>query len=266
MMAEHHDDVAEARARLPGRQLDAGDRRIGRHEVRGDVDAAVRGAERQDRQRPARRFLQLDEDYGDGIGRRAAQARLAGRPQLRLLVEAEIDRNDPDLLELVGEACPAEGLQRRRQIAADCRQGIQRQADLVARDDGVLVQDLHGMTEQDLGVQVGAAIGAQQVVKIQRQGRVGDATAVEVARRQELVAEPRVGADPVEEQVHDRIGIGQRVFQYVRRAQAHVDVAAERAGDVGIHQAVVQDVAQDLGDAGDGKRGAHLRASLRSLR
>ena len=60
---------------------------------------------------------------------------------------------------------------------------------------GIFVQQLHRVAEQDLRVQVAAAVGAEQVMQVERERRVAQAAAAgRVARRQAFVAPARGSA------------------------------------------------------------------------
>ena len=47
--------------------------------------------------------------------------------------------------------------------------GAERGADGGARQDGRLVQELHGVAEQDFAIEIFLAVGREQVMQIQRQ-------------------------------------------------------------------------------------------------
>ena len=59
---------------------------------------------------------------------------------------------------------------------------VERGADRLAREHRHLVQQLHRVAEQDLGVQVADAVHGEQVVQIQRERRVGQAQAPVASR------------------------------------------------------------------------------------
>ena len=71
-----------------------------------------------------------------------------------------------------------------------------------------LVQQVHRVAEQDLGLEVGDAVRGQQVVEVERERRVREARAVRVERRQRRVAPARVRRHAVEEEVERRRRVG----------------------------------------------------------
>ena len=61
--------------------------------------------------------------------------------------------------------------------------GIERAADRRAIEHRPLVQQMHGVAEQDLGLEIGAAVGGEHVVQVERQRRVGQPLAADVTLR-----------------------------------------------------------------------------------
>ena len=122
------------------------------------------------------------------------------------------------------------------------------------------MEQLHGVAEQDFRVQIFRAIGADEVVQIQRQRRVGQALAARgVARWQALVAPAEVGCHLVQKKIDLSIVRAPCLGHAVGWQRADVDRTAEHATDVVIDQTVVQYVAQHGRDTGDRQSRAHAR-------
>jgi hypothetical protein len=90
------------------------------------------------------------------------------------------------------------------------------------------VKQLHPISQQDLGVEFERAIRREQIVQIDRQGRVADALAARVPRRQPDVAPPGVGRDLIEEQIELALLIERRHVDAVWRQRRHRHVADGR--------------------------------------
>jgi len=64
------------------------------------------------------------------------------------------------------------------------------------------VQQLHRITEQDLGVQIATAVDREQIVQVECERRIGEAQASRrITRRQTLVAPTGVGCDEIQEEI-----------------------------------------------------------------
>jgi hypothetical protein len=170
----------------------------------------------------------------------------------------EADRGDADLLELAVEAGGGQGAQRRWQLAAHVGRGRECAADGLAAEHRGFVEQLHRVAEQDLAVQVGAAVGRHEVVQVEGQRGVGEALpAGVVAGGQALVAPGGVGGDLVQEEVELGGFAAVGGHHPVGRADADGDRAAQHADGVVLDQPVVEQVAQHGADPGDGEGGAH---------
>jgi hypothetical protein len=117
------------------------------------------------------------------------------------------------------------------------------------------VQHLHAVAEEDLGLELGRAVGGEQVVQVEAQRRVRDALAARVVRRQADVAPAEIRRHLVEEQVQAvRLRLpGQQ--HAVGRECRDRDVPRELVVD----DAVVQDVLEHGGHRREGERVAHDR-------
>ena len=170
--------LAEPRRRLLVRRHDAEDRRVRRQQARLDDDAAVA---------PGRGSTGPRESTGSGVraglrasisttdttyGARRPVVRLDRRPEPRHLLGVDRLVRDRHRLELVGEVGGGQRLERRRQDRRAERARVERPADRGAVEHRPLVQQVHRVAEQDLGLEVGAAVGGEQVVQVERERRV----------------------------------------------------------------------------------------------
>jgi hypothetical protein len=120
-------------------------------------------------------------------------------------------------------------LEDRRQHADVERAGIERAADGGAVEHRPLVQQMHGVAQQDLGLEVGLAVGRQHVVQIERQRRVGQPLAADsAARRQIDVAPGPIGRHPIEKEIETRRIAGVLEINGVGGDGAHRDAGAHR--------------------------------------
>ena len=116
------------------------------------------------------------------------------------------------------------------------------------------MQQVHGVAEQDLGLQLTAAVGGEHVVQVEGERRIGEALPRRAARRQALVAPSVVGRYLMQEQVESG---GLWLSSSIVSGATAVTLTVLPIGGAGSIEAVVEQVAQDRGDGADGERRAH---------
>src|SRR5207249_1018192 len=104
------------------------------------------------------------------------------------LLAAHRLRVDLDTFDLFAEIGGGQRLQHRRHIARVELWYCERFTDRVARQDRRLVQQVHRVAQQDLGLEILRPIGGQQVVQVKGEGRIGQTLAAVAARGQVGVA------------------------------------------------------------------------------
>jgi hypothetical protein len=143
------------------------------------------------------------------------------------------------------------------------RGGGQRGAYALARQERGLVEELHGVAEQDLGVQFLGGDHGEDVVEVERERRAAQEVARGAAGRKVHVPQGGIGRDRMQEEVEDgRLALAFVRDGQVRRQCADGEVGAERRGDVTVDQRVVEQILQELRDGGDGEDVAHGRIAL----
>ncbi len=139
----------------------------------------------------------------------------------------------------------APGDPERRSLSADLDRG--------ARNDRRIVEDLHRPREQDLGVELIAPVRRDEIVEVDRERLVVDAPPLAVARREVLVAQGRVEARVVHEEVEARHLVGSRLHQIGRVCG---DLGREQVRAVR-RQVVREERAQHRAHTSDGQVVAH---------
>ena len=148
----HHGLVVERSDRFQGWRSDK--------KIRSEPHAGVasgrgigRSAAAQDRQSWARRQIALDQHQRHVVGDRGAVARLQRGPHPRHVVHRERARRDLDELDLVRQLRGANRVEALRQDPVEGSR-VERCADRFPRQDRRLVEELHRVAEEDLGVQL----------------------------------------------------------------------------------------------------------------
>jgi hypothetical protein len=167
--------------------------------------------------------------------------------------------------DLFGEVGATQTLVDRGQDGAVDDRRRQGSANRIARQDRRFVQQLQGVAEQDLGLQVGPAVGRQQVVQVEGEERVADAVAAGVARGQGGIAPGDIWRDLMQEEIELRrivVVEGDRI----RRHAGDGDAGAEDVGNRLIDHPGVEQILDDGRDTGNGQGVAHGRPPLRRAR
>ncbi|OIQ70490.1 hypothetical protein GALL_478970 [mine drainage metagenome] len=182
--------------------------------------------------------------------------RLDRRPQPRHVVAAHRGRRDLDQLDLIGQIGRGQSLECRRQHADVERARIERATDRSPVEHRPLMEEMHGIAEQYLGLEIDPAVGRQHVMQVERQRRVGQTVAADrAARRQPCILPALVGRHPVKEQVQSRRIVRLIEMDCVRGYRTDIYGGPHRRSR--FDETIVEKVAENRADSSDRKRRTH---------
>ncbi|KAF5409222.1 MAG: hypothetical protein Udaeo2_05830 [Candidatus Udaeobacter sp.] len=114
-------------------------------------------------------------------------------------------------------------------------------------------------------MEIGRAVGSEQVAEVERERWVGDAVAIGVVRGQIVIAPTLIFGRLEEEQI-DPVGRSGAVLDPVGRFGRNLDGSVENAVESIFGDAVLEEFLQHCRDGGDSEWTAHRAPSFRCLR